>query len=312
MYSKFLEGMAGKVADQWSTKLLTPAFLFWIGGLITLTSRYGWNSMSQWLLQQPRSFQVGLLISGLVVVVLSATIVESYNLATLRFLEGYWPRWMRPLRKWRVQGHINQWERALEKYSSLHGLYRHDEESLSEKQRYEYAQLDWQIVRFPSKPNQFMPTRLGNLLRASECRSVERYGLDAVVCWPRLWLLIPDNSRKELQEARNNLDNAVCNYLWSNLFLIWTLFVWWVPLIAIFSAWQCYRIAFNAAGVYADLLDSTFDLYRHQLYQALRYPLPTNPSQEINDGKRLTEYLWRGPDQDQTMPDFYEPPNPSS
>ena len=33
MHSKFLEGMTGKVVEQWATNLLTPAFVFWLGGL---------------------------------------------------------------------------------------------------------------------------------------------------------------------------------------------------------------------------------------------------------------------------------------
>ena len=160
----------------------------------------------------------------------------------------------------------------------------------------------------PSQPNQFLPTQLGNLLRASEARSLERYGLDAVVCWPRLWLLLPDHTRKELQTARGALNQAVRNWLWSSLFLIWTLFAWWVPLVAILCACLSYRMALTAAAVYVDLLESTFDLHRHLLYPALRHQPPTNPAQEVNDGKKLTEYLWRGPDPDQTMPDFYDPP----
>jgi hypothetical protein len=36
------------------------------------------------------------------------------------------------------------------------------------------------------------------------------------------------------------------------------------------------------------------DLYRPLLCQALRWPLPTNPQEERELGKALTEYLWRG------------------
>jgi hypothetical protein len=63
MYSKFLEGMTGKVSEQWVTNLLTPAFVFWAGGLAASIYRFGWNPLKTWVLQQPQSFQVGLLNS---------------------------------------------------------------------------------------------------------------------------------------------------------------------------------------------------------------------------------------------------------
>jgi len=44
----------------------------------------------------------------------------------------------------------------------------------------------------PAESDRHMPTKLGNILRAAELRSKDKYGLDAVICWPRLWLLLPD------------------------------------------------------------------------------------------------------------------------
>jgi hypothetical protein len=303
MYSKFLEGMTGKVAEQWVTNLLTPAFVFWAGGLAASIYRFGWNPLKTWVLQQPQTFQVGLLIVGLLVIVTSAAIVQKGDRAVLRCLEGYWPNWLNSLRRFRIQHYIQQWEQNIQRWGKLH---TRGEDDLTAEELNEYAQLDWLIIHSPSKKNQFMPTRLGNLLRASEYRSRDRYGLDAVVCWPRLWLLLPDSTRKELQEARAALNTAVRICSWSFLFLAWTALAWWVPLLALPAAWVSYRMALNTAAVYVDLLEATFDVHRNLLYQALRVKPPQNPLQESEDGKKLTQYLWREPDS--AMPDFYAPP----
>lgn len=303
MYSKFLEGMTGKVAEQWVTNLLTPAFAFWLGGLVACIYRFEWKPLKDWVLQQPQSFQVGLLIVGLIVIVTSAAIVQRFDRPMLRFLEGYWPKWMKRLRRARTQRYIDQWEQNVKNWNSL---FRKGEDNLTPDELNDYAQLDWLIVHSPSKQNQFMPTRLGNLLRASEYRSKERYGLDAVVCWPRLWLLLPDSSRKELQEARAVLNTAVRICLWSLLLLVWTPLAWWAPLFALPAAWLSYRMALSTAAVYVDLLEATFDVHRNLLYQSMRVKQPKSPTKETEDGKKLTQYLWREPDS--SMPDFYDPP----
>ena len=41
MSAKFLEGFGGKLAEQWIANLFTPAFLFWTGGLLAYSHRYG-------------------------------------------------------------------------------------------------------------------------------------------------------------------------------------------------------------------------------------------------------------------------------
>ncbi|NJO42493.1 MAG: hypothetical protein HC769_22370 [Cyanobacteria bacterium CRU_2_1] len=117
---------------------------------------------------------------------------------------------------------------------------------------------------------------------------------------------MPDSTRKELQEARAALNTAVRICLWSLLFLVWTPLTWWSLLFALPSAWLSYHMILNTAAVYVDLLEAAFDVHRHLLYQSLRIKPPKNPTDEPKDGKKLTQYLWREPDQ--SMPDFYDPP----
>jgi hypothetical protein len=60
-----------------------------------------------------------------------------------------------------------------------------------------------------------------------------------------------------------------------------------------------YRWMLRAASVYGDLLEASFDLHRFKLYEALHWPLPKNPAEELPLGNALTAYLWHGSDQPQ-------------
>ncbi len=139
-----------------------------------------------------------------------------------------------------------------------------------------------------------MPMKLGNILRAAENYPFERYGLVTNICWPRLWLLLPDGAKKEITEARTTLNTAALIFLWSLLFLVWTIWAWWVPLVTLVFAIWAYRWALSAAGVYGDLLEAAFDLHRFALYEELRFPLPEDTSVEKAKGEQLTAYLFYG------------------
>ena len=153
---------------------------------------------------------------------------------------------------------------------------------------------DRQTGNVPEREEDYMPTKLGNILRAAENHADERYGLVTYICWPHLWLLLADGTKKEIIEARAKLDTAARIFLWSLLFLVWTIWAWWVPLVTLVFAIWAYRWALSAARVYGDLLEAAFDLYRFELYEALRFPLPKDTSEEKAKGEELTAYLFYG------------------
>jgi hypothetical protein len=55
-----------------------------------------------------------------------------------------------------------------------------------------------------------------------------------------------------------------------------------------------YGWALSAARVYGDLQEAAFDLYRKQLYEAVHWPFPQRTDCEHEQGRQLTEYLFRG------------------
>lgn len=291
MSAKFLESFGGKLAEQWVATLLTPAFVFWAGGAIAWLRRFGWHTASTWFTQQPEPLQIALLVAGFCFIAASAFVVQRFDLPVLRFLEGYWHPWLRPLRRWCIAKAAKRSQRISDRWQTLA---QRDRTQLTAEQRDELIQLDWQQLHLPL-PNQLMPTRLGNILRAAEQRPLEKYGLDAIACWSRLWLLLPDAVKKDLQDARAELNAAARVWLWSLLFMLWTVWgAWWPALLGILSAMFAYDWAIAAARNYGELIEATFDLYRHLLYQALRWNLPADPSEERRVGQQLTEYLWRG------------------
>jgi hypothetical protein len=98
MPTKFLESLGSKLAERWLSTILTPAFIFWAGGLGAWIDRQGWTSVETWFTKQSQPAQIALLIIALLGILTSALIVQYCELAVLRILEGYWFRWLTKLR----------------------------------------------------------------------------------------------------------------------------------------------------------------------------------------------------------------------
>lgn len=293
MSAKFLEGFSGKFAEQWTTTLLTPAFVFWAGGAIAAYQKFGWTACSAWFIPLPEPLQIASLFSIFLTIATSAFIIQRFDLAIIRFLEGYWSKPFTIFSKYSTQREKYRRNRIKAKLAPLNDRF----EALNAIEQTQHFQLSTQFNQIPHEPD-LLPTRLGNILRGAERRPTERYGLDSIVCWSRLWVLLPEAPRTDLSAARTDLNAAARTWLWSVLFVIWwpTLGATWALIGAIGALWIYYTWLLDAATIYAELIIATFDTYRHLLYQSLRFDLP-NPrdsNEERLFGKRLTKYLWLG------------------
>jgi hypothetical protein len=326
MTAKVMDSFGGKLAEQWVATLLTPAFIFWLGGFLSTLQRLGWDRLVRQYTAYPEPLQIAILVGALCGVAASAFAVQRFDTAILRFLEGYWHPWLRPVRQRCIAHHRHHKQHLIDAGQTLRQLeaeqkatfqalkasiesqgasrlspaeqdqYRQLHESLlTPTQQERLTQIRLALHHLPANPD-LMPTRLGNILRAAERRPLEKYGLDAVICWSRLWLLLPEATRKDLQDARADLNNAARLWLWSLLFLGWAIWgAWWaIPLGMLSALFAYYNWAIAAAITYGDLVEASFDLYRSLLYQSLRWNLPADPKEERRVGQHLTEYLWRG------------------
>lgn len=298
MMSKLWEGLSGKLAERWLELLFSPALIFWVlGGWLVLPAEY-WAALDKSINTGPTLRQIIMVAAALLLVAFSAAMARHLRFPTLRLLEGYWPPALALLRRLFVYFADRQWAKQDASFQKLavKGLDKLNADELAEYQR-----LDEAMMLSPVDKRYLMPTRLGRILRAAELAPNERYCLDGVICWPRLWLLLPENARAELTQARAELDAAAELWLWGLLFLAWFHWAIWIPVLALSLMLYAYRRALRAAEVYAALIVAAYDLHRVDLYQALRWPLPKNPAEERTQGVALTAYLWRGSDRDQPV-----------
>lgn len=296
-----LSGLTSHLDKRAVLVILVPAAAFWLGGAIALVTYctppwWGWGVASiVWgcnsLLVSLKMILTDLAVWQQIVLFfaltsLSAVVIELFVLDALQLLEGYWPRWL----KWTQRKQIQQkqlWEQqARARLESLHDC----SDYLSDSERLEQRELENRL-NIRASQRRSRPTELGDVLSAAATRPYDKYGLNIDICFPRLWLLMPEHTRTELTNAREALDTGARVWLWGLLFLLWSLIAWWALPVGIIAIWCSYRALVPAARNYSDLLESAFDLHHTALFQALRWPLPPTPREERIAGIGVTQYL---------------------
>ena len=293
MLTDFLTELTKDLPGKWLERLFGPAFLFWAGGLLLVFGPAGLAAWWEQLLTLPTLAQVGWLVAALLVLNASAALMERLRLSLLRLLEGYWPWPLRLLEAPLSALVRRRVQRQRERWSDL--MQQRESQSLTPAERMELARLEQARLDVPPDLADLRPTAVGNILRGMERRVVHRYGLDPVLLWPRLWLLLPEDARQEIAAARESLDRLAEAWGWGLCFLVWAFWQPWAAPIALVWMLLAAWLARSPARTFAVLVQSAFDLYRWRLYEALRFPAPEEKGDaERAAGQALTRYIQRG------------------
>lgn len=300
--TNFLSGLTSELAKRSIGTLFTPAFAFWTGGGTVIWQVWGENiSIVTWFEKLSDVLQVSVLILLSVGIAMSGSLVQRFDRWALRSIEGYWPSFLNPLRRWLIN-RKNRVSKQLEtRWQTL--KIKEDKRATTPEESAELSKIELRQSQVPTNPSQRMPTRLGNILKAAELSPQTRYGLNSILCWPRLWMVLPELARQDISAARAELDDAARAWLWSNLFCFWALLapfsnpfykvIWPLPLGLLLATFS-YRWALSATETYASLFQSAYDLYRFNLYEALRLDIPKSPEEEVTLTEKLNRYLMRG------------------
>jgi hypothetical protein len=242
---------------------------------------------------------------------LSALALSGLNHSLTRFFEGYPLReldgvWgLRRIYRWRLK-------RQQERFDTLLAV-RED----ASKEPLDRGRAAWELDRyFPPKRTQLLPTAFGNAVRAFENHASTRYGLDDVVAFPRIDMLLTTSEREPRIETE--IDVNVCmNSVIAAVLVGITLVVdqavhtpqpcalSWLYLIPFVFAYLIHLPMPSAAVRWGSQVRAAIDLHRLQLYDQVGVRSPTSFTDERRVAKKLSylfmlgihldDSLWRQP-----------------
>ena len=290
MFGSVFDKTTGFLDKRFVLNLLLPALAFW-GGLALLAAQgTSWKDSAKWWMARSGFEQVLLIGAALTGLFVFAFILAGQLAALTRLWEGYWPHGMDSrLAAWRIGRHRKRWQ------------------GLDLQQDADYMR---RYYRFPVRREDVLPTRLGNALRAAEdyASDDERYGMDAVFYWPRLYLLLPTDTRALIEDYRSGLDRMVLIASLAVVFPFAGLIVlafahtsWlaWVvsAAVTLLVAWVAYEAAVSAALAFGDVVRACFDLYRRTLMKQFGLEVPVSLKDERARWATLKQQLYqRGAD----------------
>lgn len=261
-------------------------------------------------------------------ILLVTVLFRPFQVALVRLLEGYWyGRWSDGPRGLMIERHSRQYSLATlrarlsaespeEKTFDAVASYAVEYERLKRLSR----RAKRTLADYPpdGSTSLMMPTGLGNVLRRAERTAGERYGLDTVHTYPRLYPHLSKQLDKEIGQQLDLVDTGasiavalgICALAAAPL--VGRADVWSVlPLVLGLLAVVAVRGSRTAARHYGTLLSTAFDLHRFQMVEALRLPLPTNAKEEEWQNKKLDKFFKDG---DQIKESWweYDQPRPLS
>lgn len=296
MFAEFWKSLGGSFEKRWLTNLFGPALVFWGGGLWVWAQLTGTQSALKTWQGYATEEQIFYGAAGLLLVFFTAILIESFAATLLRLYEGYWPRWPGSARRRAADLREKQERRRVLRAKVVTG-------QATQADRAELARLDTELAHRPRDPERSMPTRLGDILRAAEDYARERYGLDPIIFWPRLFPQLSEALRQALGTAQDQLDltlrlstlTLLYGAIWSIVVIVqkqWGVLWWTLPALPL--TWLFWRAAHQAATSYAGLFRSAFDLHRFDVYESLHWPPPTSPETEKAQGAELILFLNEG------------------
>jgi len=275
------------------------------------------------------------------VILWGAFYLYSANDITVKIFEGYiFPTWLsnyfirRQKKNWE-ESHLpqfNKWKKEnakmMKKISGGKGVTENEMEQDVRNLLRAHEELADVGMSSPLDKEYLMPTRLGNVLRASEMYAYERYAIEEITIWPRLVPVLPSELIGHIDEKNNHfmfLINSAflvyCNGLLSLLFgLVGLPLILFPNLIKPFAiriegffyigydfinplgylvisavllgfGYILYLIAVNVAGEFGMYIRASFDLYRVKLLRQLNWPPPKTIVEEQELWRNISRFI---------------------
>lgn len=275
-----LQQLAGTFPRRFLFNALLPTFAFvTLTATVLVASFASIRAASRWWTGLDNLSKIGVTLAYAIMTWCLAAAVASQWRNIVRLYEGY------PLRKAfksRTPGVRWHQEHLDELQPSLDDVQGFDPQgpppavlppdvSVSFDSYYRYPTIDHR--------KDILPTRLGNILLAGERYSYDRYGIDCIIFWTRLWPFLPEQFQRDYEESLINYEfPLIVSFLAAASSMISgvALIVRQQPpllFLAVFVggfvlSYGAYYFSLSSAEELAEQQRTAFDLYRDRLLEA--------------------------------------------
>ncbi|MEV8017513.1 hypothetical protein AB0O76_14440 [Streptomyces sp. NPDC086554] len=263
----FLNELAKQLAGKWVSLLVIPGALFVASVAVGWRLRFGgWPGDERLVteLQQGTASGGEMAAAVLGALLLSAwagLLAQGSGRALHRLWLGQWPGRTGEALAGRRR---RRWDRAQERYEQAYRQGQSDEA---------LAQLAYRRNRIALAPPA-RPTHMGDNIAALSTRVRIEYGLDLEYGWPRLWLVLPEETRAVLDESRDAFDRSAALAGWGALYTCAGT-VWWpLGLAGLGTLLTAIVRGRSAITNLAQLMESAVDLHGASLAASLGIPVP--------------------------------------
>jgi hypothetical protein len=144
----------------------------------------------------------------------------------------------------RLQNRLDLWEKTKMPARNKKERHRIEIEIQNLKSNRDDISADYD-QSYPPHEKLVLPTRFGNILRASETYPLERWGIDAVTMWPRLIYAVSTAPKGEEYLAKVDIANDQCSFLLNSSLLS----VLYAGLALLVSVYQCVMLYLQENGI---------------------------------------------------------------
>ncbi|MET9675784.1 hypothetical protein ABZY68_22210 [Streptomyces sp. NPDC006482] len=206
---------------------------------------------------------------------------------------GQWPRPLQPLGRRLTARRLARWQRADEAHAEAlrAKIRRLDADGAVAADIPDTARLNAVRNRICLvRPDR--PVWTADRIRAADLRVHAAYGLDLDSAWPRLWLIVPEETRAELRAARAAYAGAAGLAAWTVPYAV--LALWWWPAAPVAAGIGLVALRRGRAGMdaLAELVEAVVDLHCGELAARLTADTPDEFFPESGD--RITRRLRKG------------------
>jgi hypothetical protein len=292
MFQTIFEKFSGFLDQRFIVSVWIPSLFFWVALLCLIAGWAGSSVMFGWWKEQPFELQILITVLLLAWITFFARLLLNLLGSLVRIYEGYWKR-------------LLYIERLPFFDSFTKGRKRYYAEKIAGLKA---AGSDQEIyLRFPpaTRLDEVMPTRMGNILKNGEIYPQLRYGMDAVLIWPRLYSVLPESIVRNFGSAAAELELMLVISALGATFacvggtIAMVLLPWYIPpaciLCGALVAWLGYEGAVRSALSYNHLIKAAFDLHRGTLLKTIGWFPASSYDKEKSQWNTIAKLWYQGP-----------------